>query len=222
LTEGAGMTVAPIRTFLPRRGRLGVVQRRALDRLDLTIPDGPGRPLDLASLFGRRVPVVMEIGFGMGEATAAMAAANPDLDYLAVEVHTPGIAHLLRLIEQWGLRNVRVVRADAMQLLRHRIAPDSLAALHVFFPDPWPKARHRKRRLISPRTVPLLRSRLAVDGVLHCATDWPEYADAMRTALDGDPGLVAAGPRRRPATKFERRGLAAGRPVVDLVYQRRS
>ncbi|WP_407942586.1 tRNA (guanosine(46)-N7)-methyltransferase TrmB [Micromonospora globbae] len=218
-----------IRTFHPRRGRMTGRQADALDRLftayGLPVPDGPGAPIDPAELFGRAAPVVLEIGSGMGETTAAMAGADPDRDYLAVEVHTPGIANLLDLVERHGLRNVRVARGDALELVR-RLPAGSLDAVHVFFPDPWPKARHHKRRLIQPAHVALLRSRLAPGGTIHCATDWAEYAEAMRETLDADPELVnthdgfAPRPAHRPVTKFERRALLAGRPVADLIYRR--
>ncbi|HET6534429.1 MAG TPA: tRNA (guanosine(46)-N7)-methyltransferase TrmB [Actinoplanes sp.] len=185
----------------------------------LTVLDGDRTPLDLDRLFGRVAPRVLEIGSGMGEATAAMAAADPGRDYLAVEVHTPGIGNLLALIRERGLTNVRVAHGDAMELL-HRLAPDSLDAVHVFFPDPWPKARHHKRRLIQPGNVVLLRRLLRLGGVLHCATDWPDYAEQMTATLAGDPGLEPAPGAGRPATKFERRGRQAGRPIVDLTFRR--
>lgn len=158
----------------------------------LTVVDGDRSPLDLALLFGRDAPRVLEIGFGMGDTTAAMAAADPERDYLAVEVHTPGIGNLLALVGELGLTNVRVAHGDAMQLV-HRLAPGSLDAIHIFFPDPWPKARHHKRRLIQPANVALLRERLRVGGLLHCATDWPDYARSMAETLAADPGLRNAG-----------------------------
>ncbi|MFD0970908.1 tRNA (guanosine(46)-N7)-methyltransferase TrmB [Plantactinospora endophytica] len=182
--------------------------------------------LDLVELFGRRAPVVLEIGSGMGDATVAMAAADPSRDYLAVEVHTPGIANLLALTEQHGLTNVRIAQGDALDLVRHLLLPDRLDAVHVFFPDPWPKPRHHKRRLVQPAHVALLRSRLVTGGILHCATDWPEYAESMRDTLTADPELenvfpgYAPRPAHRPVTKFERRGTAAGRPILDLVFRR--
>jgi tRNA (guanine-N7-)-methyltransferase len=181
-------------------------------RFGVTVTDGDRTPLDLVEL----------IGFGMGDATAAMAAADPGRGYLGVEVHTPGIGNLLALVGESGLDNVRVALGDAMQLV-HRIEPAGLDAVHVFFPDPWPKARHHKRRLIQPSNVALLRERLRPGGVLHCATDWPEYAEAMAETLDADPGLrrLPAEPHGRPETKFERRGAAAGRPITDLRYERR-
>ncbi len=239
--------VAQIRTFHPRQGRLSARHIDALHRLwpvhgfavpdaptDLdaaTAPDAlaaPDAPLDLAGLFGRRAPVILEIGSGMGDATAAMAAADPGRDYLAIEVHTPGIANLLAVIERQGLSNVRVARGDAITLLQHMIMPDQLAAVHVFFPDPWPKTRHHKRRLIQPATVALLRSRLMPGGTLHCATDWAEYAAAMRITLTADPELVnafadyAPRPAHRPLTKFERRGITAGHTIFDLIFHRQT
>jgi tRNA (guanine-N7-)-methyltransferase len=207
---------------------MGERQRDALDRLwpayGVTIGE---QPLDPAALFGRRMPIVLEIGSGMGDATAEMAAADPDRGYLAVEVHTPGIASLLALIEAQGLTNVRIARGDALELVRHQLASNSLDAVHVFFPDPWPKARHHKRRLIQPDHVELLRSRLVSGGTLHCATDSAGYAEAMLETLTADPLLVnaydgyAPRPAHRPLTKFEQRGIEAGRPVFDLMFRRR-
>jgi tRNA (guanine-N7-)-methyltransferase len=218
-------TDRPIRTFHPRRGRMSARHADALAGLwpsyGLTVVDGDHRPLDLDGLFGRSAPRVLEIGFGMGEATAAMAAADPGRDYLAVEVHTPGIGNLLALIGERGIDNVRVAHGDAMELV-HRLAPASLDAVHVFFPDPWPKVRHHKRRLIQPGNVRLLRERLRMGGLMHCATDWPDYAAGMAEALDADPGLTAtqfpASPR--PETRFERRAVRAGRHSTDLTFRR--
>jgi tRNA (guanine-N7-)-methyltransferase len=217
-------------TYNARRGRLRLGRLDALERLwpALGVPDGPldGGPIDPAALFGRSAPLVLEIGSGMGDATAAMAAADPDRDYLAVEVHTAGVANLLMLADAAGLTNVRVARGDAMALVRERLAPASLAAIHVFFPDPWPKARHHKRRLIQPVHVAGLRDRLAAGGVLHCATDSTAYAHAMLEVLGADPGLAnsfvdfAPRPPDRPLTRYEQRGLAAGHPVYDLVFTR--
>jgi tRNA (guanine-N7-)-methyltransferase len=230
-TMAAPRHVAQIRTFHPRRGRLSGRHLDALDRLwsayGLEIPHAPKALVDSVSLFGRQAPMVLEIGFGMGEATVEMAATDPRRDYLAVDVHTPGIANLLELIERRGLTNVRVARGDALDLVRHMLPAESLDAVHVFFPDPWPKARHHKRRLIQPAHVALLRSRLVHGGTLHCATDWADYAEAMRATLAADPELVnayddfAPRPAHRPQTKFERRAVAAGRTVFDLVFRRR-
>ena len=161
----------------------------------------------------------------MGEATAEMAAADPARDYLGVDVHTPGLGNLIVLAEAGGLANVRVARGDVLDLLRDGVAPASLNAVHVFFPDPWPKARHHKRRIIQPSIVALLRDRLEPGGVLHCATDWAEYAERMVEVLDADPGLVnrypGFAPRKlvgRPVTGYERRGVRDGRAIHDLVY----
>lgn len=182
--------------------------------------------LDLPALFGRRAAVVVEIGSGMGEAVAAMAEADPARDYLAVEAHLPGIAHLLGLVDAHGLTNVRVAHGDALDLLRRRVPEEALDAVHIFFPDPWPKAKHHKRRIIAPVHVALLRSRLTPGGTLHCATDWAPYAAVMLETLTADPELVnahdgfAPRPAHRPLTKFERRGLALGHEIADVVVTR--
>ncbi|GAA0573958.1 tRNA (guanosine(46)-N7)-methyltransferase TrmB [Paractinoplanes ferrugineus] len=216
----------PIRSFHPRRGRMSARHHDAYAELwplfGLDVVDGDRTPIDLPALFGAARPVVLEIGFGMGDLTAAMAAADPGRGYLGVEVHTPGIGNLLALVKEQGLTNVRVAHGDAMELV-HRISPGALDAVHVFFPDPWPKARHHKRRLIRPDNVALLSARLRPGGVLHCATDWPHYAEAMAEVLAAEPGLRPAGIDRagRPGTKFERRGTAQGRPIADLRFQRR-
>jgi tRNA (guanine-N7-)-methyltransferase len=228
-----------IRTFHPRRGRASTTQADALDRLwsryGYSIPD-PALdadlglpPFDQERLFGRRAPLVLEIGCGMGEATAAMAAADPDRDYLGVDVHTPGLGNLIVLAESNGLRNVRVARGDVLDLLRTGLGPASLTGVHIFFPDPWPKAKHHKRRMIQPSIVALLRDRLAAGGVIHCATDWAGYAEQMLDVLTADPGFTnrhpdgGYAPRAevgRPVTGYERRGLRDGRAIFDLVFDR--
>lgn len=208
---------------------MGAVRADALARLwpsrGIEIdPGGPG--FDPAVLFGRQAPLVLEIGCGMGEATAAMAAADPARDYLGVDVHTPGLANLLALAEQAALPNVRAARGDAVELLRDLMKPESLDAVHVYFPDPWPKARHHKRRIIRPDIVALIRTRLRPGGALRCATDWAPYAQQMLETLAADPGLsnahrgYAPRPADRPVTKFERRAIAAGRTVLDLEFRR--
>jgi tRNA (guanine-N7-)-methyltransferase len=189
-----------------------------------------GRPLDLAALFGDERPVVVEIGFGTGEATATMAAADPGTNLLAVDVHTPGFGQLLQRVEAERLTNVRVASGDAVELLRDMLAPGSLAGIRLFFPDPWPKGRHHKRRLVQPWFVALAVDRLAGGGTFHLATDWPAYAEQMRAVLDAEPLLVkefdardtdsGQRPERRPTTRYERAGVAKGHPVVDLVYRR--
>ena len=214
-----------IRSFHPRRGRLSALAADTTARLWPRFGvDVDGRPLDLTALFGRPLPVVLEIGFGTGEATAAMAAAEPDVGVLGVEVHTPGIGRLLHLAERQGLTNVRVARGDAVELVRDMLPAESLAGARIFFPDPWPKARHHKRRLVSPWFMELLASRLAAGAVLHLATDWPDYAASMREVLDAgssSTGLVGGGvprPGWRPLTRYEQRGLTHGHEVVDLRY----
>lgn len=224
----------PLRTFHPRRAPLGVERTDALTRLfprwgfsvdDPRVPpprtaDGT---LDTVALFGRAAPLVLEIGSGMGDATAAMAAADPDRDWLAVEAHLPGVAALLLLVERHGLTNVRVAHGDALRLLRSDVAPGSLDAVHAFFPDPWPKARHHKRRLVQPAHVALLRDRLRVGGTLHVATDWAPYAEQVRDVLGCDPDLaggVVPRPAHRPVTRFEQRGLDLGHEVQDVIVRR--
>ncbi len=230
-TQEPTQQAAPhIRTFHPRRGRIGAARAEALGRLwpqrgyDIA-GDGPG--FDAAALFGRTAPLVLEIGCGMGEATAAMAAADPGRDYLGADVHTPGLANLLLLAEQGGLTNLRAARGDAVELLRDLMKPGSLDAVHVFFPDPWPKAKHHKRRIIRPDVVSLIREQLRPGGSLRCATDWAPYAEQMLETLTADPGLsnahggFAPRPADRPVTKFERRALAAGRRIFDLEFTRK-
>lgn len=220
----------PIRTFHPRRGRVTVRQAEAIERLWPAYGvDVDGRLLDLGRLFGDDRPVVLEIGFGTGEATATMAAADPGTNVLAVDVHTPGFGRLLQRIGTERLSNVRIVSGDAVDLVRDMLAPDTLAGIRAFFPDPWPKVRHQKRRLVQPEFVAMAVTRLEQGGELHLATDWAGYAEQMRTVLDAEPGLtkrldiVGPGqprPAGRPVTRFERAGLAKGHEVVDLVYSR--
>ena len=177
-----------------------------------------------AAAFGRGAPLVVEIGFGMGAATAAIAAAHPDTNYLGIEVHPPGVGALLKEIGERSLDNVRIVQDDAVEVLERMVAPDSLAGVNIFFPDPWHKNRHQKRRLIQPPFVRLLASRLASGGILHCATDWQPYAEQMLAVLAAESSLVngsdgyAPRPPMRPLTKFEQRGLDRGHGVWDLVF----
>jgi tRNA (guanine-N7-)-methyltransferase len=213
---------APIRTYHPRQGRLSGRHRTALADLGprFQIP-ADGDILDFSHIYHRRAPVVLEIGSGMGEATAVMAAADPDRDYLAVEVHRPGIANLLSLVDEAGLANVRVVEGDALDLLRQRVAPGSLAAVHAFFPDPWPKARHHKRRLITPSHVDLIVSRMAVGAILHVATDDERYAVSMHRVLSARRlSKVDHDAHNRPMTKFGQRAVEAGRTITDLIFTR--
>ncbi|MEU7161281.1 tRNA (guanosine(46)-N7)-methyltransferase TrmB [Streptomyces chrestomyceticus] len=216
-----------IRSFQPRRSRVSPGQADALRRLwpqwGLDI-DGLSR-IDLDQLFDGR-PVVLEIGFGMGEATAQMAAADPDTGILACDVHTPGQGNLLGLAERNGLSNIRVANGDAIILLREMLAPASLAGLRVYFPDPWPKKRHHKRRLIQPEFLSLVTTRLAPGALVHCATDWEPYAEQMLEVLSAEPTLAneysgyAPRPDFRPFTKFEGQGLDKGHVVHDLLFRR--
>jgi tRNA (guanine-N7-)-methyltransferase len=217
-----------IRSFVLRAGRMGSGQQRALETLAprFVLPFRPER-LDAAAAFGRSAPLIVEIGFGMGDATAQIAAARPGDDFLGIEVHTPGVGALLQRIEEQGLANVRIVQHDAVEVLREMIAPGSLAGVHVYFPDPWHKKKHHKRRLIQAAFVQLLVSRLAPGGYLHCATDWEPYAQQMLEVLGAEPALAnsdqgyASRPGWRPLTKFENRGLQLGHGVWDLVFRRR-
>lgn len=212
-----------VRTFKRRAGRVTSTQGAALDRLwsRLGLPVD-GAPLDLPAVFGRDAPVVLEIGFGMGEATAAMAAAEPERDVLAVDVHTPGHGNLLKLVEAQGLANVRLLSGDARVVLADMLGPGSLAAVRVFFPDPWPKSRHAKRRLVSRDFTDLVADRLADGGYLHVATDMAGYADQVRAVLRDHPDLqLVSDVPWRAETRFERRGVQAGRPPRDIGAVRR-
>jgi tRNA (guanine-N7-)-methyltransferase len=209
-----------ILTFHPRRGRMTDAQRDAVHAL-LPRYGVPSGPVDTASLFTGR-PVALEIGFGLGHATIEMAEADPTTGIVAVDVHTPGVARLLAEIERLGLDNVRVELGDAVDLLTDRIGEGTLDAIRIYFPDPWPKARHHKRRIVRPDLVRLMASRLLPGGMLHCATDWEPYAEAMREVLDAEPSLHDPydgwAPRlERPLTKFERQGVEKGHVVRDLV-----
>jgi tRNA (guanine-N7-)-methyltransferase len=218
-----------IRSYVLRGGRLGPGQQRALVELGprFVLPFQP-RALDLAATFARPAPTLLEIGFGMGDATAAVAAAAPERNILGVEVHEAGVGALLKLVGERNLTNLRIVRHDAVEVLEHMLAPDSLAGVHVWFPDPWHKLRHHKRRLIQPPLVALLATRIAPGGYLHCATDWQPYAEQMLAVLGAEPRLAntvadyAPRPAWRPLTRFEQRGLRLGHGVWDLLFVRPS
>jgi len=206
---------------------MSAAQQRALDTLlpRLGIAYAP-ESLDFVAVFGRIAPIILEIGFGMGETTAAIAAENPQHDFLGLEVHGPGVGALLNRVDAAGLRNVRVIQHDAVEVIAHMIPADSLAAIHVYFPDPWPKKRHHKRRLLRPEFVHALAQRLAKGGYLHAATDWDEYAQEILATFGEEPLLVntvsdfAPRPAWRPQTKFETRGLKLGHGVRDIVFRR--
>jgi tRNA (guanine-N7-)-methyltransferase len=219
----------PIRSFVLRQGRISNAQQRAYDTLvpRYGIPFAK-QALDLKQVFGRDAPKILEIGFGMGESTAAIAQTHPENDYLAVEVHTPGVGSLLKMLGENDSGNVRIVQHDAVEVLQHMLKPDALDGVHIFFPDPWHKKRHHKRRLIQADFVKLLCDRLKPGGYIHVATDWQEYAEHILAVLSAEPCLAntagdyAPRPDYRPLTKFEQRGLRLGHGVWDLVFRRRT
>ncbi len=227
-----GLKHRPMRSFVLRAGRMGTGQQRALETL------GPrfllpyrAEMLKLDATFGRSAPRVLEIGFGMGDATAQVAAALPGTDFIGVEVHAPGVGALLKHIGEKELQNLRLLHHDAVEVMTHMLPPASLAGVHIWFPDPWHKKRHNKRRLIQPAFIAQLVTRIAPGGYLHCATDWQDYAEQMLAVLGAEPALqntaesggtgYAPRPDWRPLTKFENRGLKLGHGVWDLVYTRR-
>jgi tRNA (guanine-N7-)-methyltransferase len=218
-------------TIYPQRVRMTTGQQRAWERSwhrwGTDIHDLPEGPLDTTGWFGRVAPIVLEIGSGMGSSTASMALDAPALDHLAVEVYQPGLAQLLLRIEEAGITNLRLLRGDAYPLLSDHIPAGSLHAVRIYFPDPWPKRRHHKRRLVTPGFLTLVASRLAPGGTLHLATDWEPYAQEMLAAATAEPTLrnTAGGftprPAWRPITKFEQRALDEGRAVRDLLFTRK-
>jgi tRNA (guanine-N7-)-methyltransferase len=221
-----GAPVRPRRTvksFHVRAGRMTRSQERALERLwPVYGLEVDGSRLDLEALFGRRAPVALEIGCGMGEATAEMAAAQPDRDLLTVDVHPPGLGSLLRRVEDAGVTHVRVAQGDALDLIGDMLPPESLAEVRLFFPDPWPKKRHHKRRIVTPEFCDLVAGRLQPGGLLHVATDWAPYAEVVDEVLDAHPAFTTGGTVPwRPETRFERQGREAGRPSRDIVARRR-
>ena len=218
-----------IRSFVLRQGRVSDAQKRfheqGMPRWGIPYQTSP---LDLDAVFGRHAHRILEIGCGMGETTATIAERHPQNDYLGIEVHTPGVGSLLKEIATRERGNRRVIQHDAVEVVRDMIAPGSLSGIHVFFPDPWPKKRQQKRRLIQPEFVALLATRMAPSGYLHCATDWEDYAMQMLEVLTAEPRLVNMGndftprPPYRPQTKFENRGLKLGHGVWDLVFRRKT
>jgi tRNA (guanine-N7-)-methyltransferase len=216
-----------IKSFVLRQGHLSDAQKRFMDEgMPRWGVEFCAEPLDLDTAFGRAAPKILEIGFGMGTATAEIAAANPGQDYLGIEVHSPGVGNLLKLIAEKELTNLRIIRHDAVEVLDHMLADGSLDGVHIFFPDPWPKKRHHKRRLIQAPLVEKLVQKLKPGGYLHCATDWEEYAQQVLEVLSDQPSLVnsaegfAPRPDYRPLTKFEARGIRLGHGVWDVIFRR--
>jgi tRNA (guanine-N7-)-methyltransferase len=210
-----------IRTYKPRRTRMSARQHRAIDEQSCHVLQLEHGLIDLAHEWGPGVPVVMEIGFGSGGTTAAMAAADPGTGILAIDIHTPGVGDLLSRVGQQGLANIRVMEADALLVLDRMIPPHSLAGVRTYFPDPWPKSRHHKRRLVQAPILDLVRSRLRPGGTWHLATDWAPYARAMAECFGADArwsGGEVPRPGWRPQTPYERRALLEGRTITDLVY----
>ncbi len=217
-----------IRSFVRRAGRTTTGQAKAFAELgpQFLLPYAP-QPLDFEAAFGRAAPTILEIGFGMGEATAHIAALMPQNNFLCCEVHEPGVGALLKRIGEHGLANIRIVAHDAVEVIDHMLPERCLAGVHIFFPDPWHKLRHNKRRLVQPPLVAKLAARLQAGGYLHCATDWQPYAQQMLEVLSAEPQLentaeaYAPRPHYRPLTKFENRGLKLGHGVWDLVFRKR-
>ena len=212
-----------IKSYVLRQGRTTPSQQRALDEWlpRFGIPFS-NTFLNVNDVFSRTAPVVLEIGSGMGETTAEIAQQNPSLDFIAIEVHGPGIGSLLKKIDALELKNLRLIRHDAVAVLGNMIPDGALAGMHLFFPDPWPKKRHHKRRLVQPSFAALAARKLAAGGYFHAATDWPEYAEQMDAVLSAEPLLEKADQvKRRPVTKFERRGIGLGHAVRDLLFLRR-
>ena len=219
----------PVRSFVLRAGRLTEGQKRALDELWPLYGIDEGKyQLDLEILFGNDQPVIMEIGFGNGDATWQMALAHPEENYLGVEVHRPGVGHLLLKLEENGIGNVRIACEDAVELIRQRIPRGSLAGVRIYFPDPWPKKRHHKRRIIQAPFIGLLAEKMQAGGILHMATDWEQYAEYMLEVMHNSrdfenlaqDGKACPKPEWRPATKYEKRGERLGHSVFDLVFRR--
>jgi tRNA (guanine-N7-)-methyltransferase len=228
MTETPNPTRRPLRSYVLRQGRISHAQQRAYETL-LPIYSLPYQAgvIDLDAVFGRSGPKVLEIGFGMGESSAEIAAKQPEIDFIGVEVHTPGVGSLLKQIGERGLTNLRIIQHDAVEVLQHMIQENTLDGVHIFFPDPWPKTRHHKRRLIQAEFVRLVASRLKPGAYIHAATDWQAYAEHILETLAQEPLLqntaqdYAPRPNYRPLTKFEQRGLKLGHGVWDIVFRKR-
>jgi len=217
-----------IRSFIRRQGRATAGQQNAIDNVWDNYCLDPAKTYDYTQVFGRDAPLIVEIGFGNGSSLAAMAEANPDLNYLGIEVHRPGIGHLMLLLEEKNISNVKIYHYDAIEILEQKIPDNSLAGVHLFFPDPWQKRRHHKRRIVRPSFVDLLNKKLIATGYFHAATDWEHYAKDMLKTLSASNKLsntssdnqYCARPEYRPLTKFENRGVRLGHGVWDLIFKK--
>jgi tRNA (guanine-N7-)-methyltransferase len=224
------LKIHKIRSFIRRQGRTTPGQQRAIDRLWPIYGLEQNHVINYKDIFGRTAPLIVEIGFGNGESITEMAAKQTDNDYLGIEVHKPGIGHLLLQLEQLEINNVRILCYDAVEILEKNITDNSLAGIHLFFPDPWPKKRHHKRRIVQTEFVDLVTCKLQPGGYFHAATDWQDYAEHMLVVLQKQPNLINQSsdqtycerPDYRPVTKFERRGLALGHGVWDLIFRKNS
>ena len=227
MTDTTDLSKRHIRSFVLRQGRVSPAQQRAVDTLlpRFGIPY-VAQPLDLTQAFGRSAPKILEIGFGMGDSTATIALAHPENDYLTLEVHTPGVGNLLKLIDTHQISNIRIIQHDAVEVLRYMIGKATLDGVHIFFPDPWHKARHNKRRLIQALFIAQLAQKLKPGAYIHVATDWQDYAEQVMAVLSAEPLLentaadYAPRPAYRPLTKFEQRGMRLGHGVWDLLFRR--
>lgn len=216
-----------IRSFIRRQGRATTGQKQALDTLWTKYCLSPSDTFDPRQAFNRDAPLIIEIGFGNGESLATMAAMQPDMNFLGIEVHRPGVGHLMMLLEQQNINNVRIYHHDAIEILEQKVANHSIAGIHLFFPDPWQKRRHHKRRIVKDSFVALLKQKLTTGGYFHAATDWEHYAKDMLAVLSADSGLINTSassdfcerPDHRPLTKFENRGLKLGHGVWDLIFR---
>ncbi|MGZ5010898.1 MAG: tRNA (guanosine(46)-N7)-methyltransferase TrmB [Methylobacter sp.] len=217
-----------IRSFIRRQGRITQGQQLALDNHWDRYCLDPNADYDFSQVFGRTAPLIVEIGFGAGDSLAKMAAANPDNDYIGIEVHRPGVGHLMLLLDQQGLTNVRIYCHDAIEIIERKVADNSLTGVHLFFPDPWPKKKHHKRRIVRPSFVELLTRKLQPGGYFHAATDWQNYAESMLEVLSADTRISNSSntndycerPEYRPLTKFEQRGIRLGHGVWDLIFKK--
>ncbi len=228
MTEEAQSLPQRIRSFIRRQGRLTPGQQYAIDNHWATYCLDPKKDYNFTEVFGREAPLFMEIGFGNGDSLAKMAAANPNKDYIGIEVHTPGVGHLLMLLHEQGISNVRIYCHDAIEVLENKCPDHSLAGLHLFFPDPWHKKKHHKRRIVRPSFVELLDKKLKVGGYFHAATDWENYAEWILDILSAHKGLANTSPTHdycpcpdyRPLTKFEQRGIRLGHGVWDIIFSK--